>query len=91
METMTVKEIIEAAGIKEPFYPGKKIVVPLRQAGEYKSHCIVYDWHDPDKIKIEVKAGLSGKNLAPKELAKYPVSLQVPTIIEFDVSNATRH
>ena len=92
MESLTVKELLDKAGLKpEEFYPGKKIVMPLKQAGEYKSHCVVYDWRNPEKIIIEVKAGLSGKDLPPEELKKYPVSLQAKTLIEFDVSKATKH
>jgi len=60
---VNVKQFLEEAGITEAFYPGKRLVHSCRQPGEYKSHCVVLDWRNPDKIKIEVKAGLSGKDL----------------------------
>lgn len=81
-----IQELLGKAGLKEPLYPGKKVVQKCRQEGEYKSHCVVYDWRNPDKIIIEVKAGLSGRDLPPKELKKYPVSFQAPTFFEIDVS-----
>lgn len=82
-----VQEFLKKAGLEEGLEKGERKIIKLRQAGEYKSHCVVYDWKtDPDKIRIEVKAGLSGKNLPPEELQKYPVGLQSPTYIELDVS-----
>ena len=92
MESFTVRELLDKAGLApEEFYPGKRIVIPLRQAGEYRSHCVVYDWRNPAKITIEVKAGLTGKDLPPKELAKYPVAFQAKTLLEFDITDETKH
>lgn len=82
---INVSEFIAKAGLNEPFYPGKRVVKAFVQPGEYKSHCIVYDWHVADKIRIELRAGLSGKQLEASELAKYPVSLQTATFFEIDV------
>ena len=84
---VNVKEFLEEAGITEAFYPGKKLVHSCRQPGEYKSHCVVLDWRDPSKIKIEVKAGLSGKDLEPAKLKYYPVSFQTPTYVDIEVVN----
>lgn len=82
---VNIKEFLEECGLEEQLYPGKRVVKKLPQPGEHKSHCVVYDWRDPSKIRIEVKAGLSGRDLPPKELKKYPVSFQTPTAIEIDV------
>lgn len=82
---VNIQEFLQTCGLDEPLYPGKKIVRKMPQAGEYKSHCIVFDWRDPAKIRVEVKAGLSGRDLPPKELKKYPVSFQSPTYIELEV------
>ncbi len=84
---LDIKEFLQKCGLDEPLYPGKRVVKKLPQPGEYKSHCIVYDWRKPDMIRIEVKAGLSGKTLPPKELKKYPIAFQAPTFIEIDVLN----
>ena len=82
---VNIKEFVEQSGLSEPFYPGKRIIKPCPQPGEFRSHCVVYDWRDPSHIRIEIKAGLSGHDLTPKDLAKYPVSFQAPTYIEIDV------
>lgn len=84
---VNVKQFLEESGITEPFYPGKRLVHALRQEGEFKSHCVVLDWRDPDKIKIEVKAGLNGHDLEPKRLKHYPVCFQAPTYIDIEVLN----
>lgn len=84
---VNVKEFLLESGITEPFYPGKRIVHKCQQPGEYKSHCVVLDWRNPDKIKIEVKAGLSGKDLEPARLKYYPVSFQTPTFVDIEIIN----
>jgi hypothetical protein len=86
---INIQDFIAKAGLNEPFYPGKRVVKPFVQPGDYKSHCIVYDWRDEAKIRIEIRAGLSGKILEPSELAKYPVSLQTSTFFEIDVASGT--
>ncbi len=82
---INIQEFIQQAGLSEPFYPGKRVVKPCPQPGEYKSHCVVYDWRSSNVIRVEIKAGLSGKDLPTKELVKYPVSFQAATFIEIDV------
>jgi len=84
---VNVKEFLEQSGITEPFYPGKRLVHKLQQSGEYKSHCVVLDWRNPDKIRIEVKAGLSGRDLEPSKLKYYPVSFQTPTYVDVEIVN----
>jgi hypothetical protein len=84
---VNVKKFLEEAGITEPFYPGKRLVHTMKQTGEYKSHCVVLDWRTPDKIRIEVKAGLSGRDLEPKQLKYYPVSFQTPTYVDIEIIN----
>lgn len=86
---VNIKSFIEQAGLNEPLYPGKRVVKPCPQPGEFRSHCIVYDWHDHARIRIEIKAGLSGRDLAPKDLARYPISFQAPTFMEIDVATGT--
>ncbi|GJL86160.1 MAG: hypothetical protein DHS20C02_19350 [Micavibrio sp.] len=84
---VNVQKFLEDAGVKEPFYPGKRIILPCAQTGEFKSHCVVLDWRIPEKIRLEIKPGLTGKDLEPKKLKKYPVSLQMPTYVEIEVIN----
>jgi hypothetical protein len=89
---VNIEEILNKAGLDEPLYPGKKVVKKLKQTGEFKSHCVVYDWRNPDKIVVEVKAGLSGRDLPPEELRNYPVSLQSKTgfVIEIADDNSKK-
>lgn len=84
-EKVNIQELLTKAGLDEPLYPGKRVVKKLPQQGQYKSHCIVYDWRDPKKIRVEVKAGLTGRDLPKKELAQYPISLQTPTFVDIAV------
>ena len=83
---VNIKELLDGCGLEENLYPGKRFVQKLPQPGENKSHCVVYDWRAPDTLRLEVKAGLSGKEMLPKDLKKYPVSFQAPTYIEIGVS-----
>ncbi len=86
---VNIQDFIREAGLTEPFYPGKRVVKACPQPGEYKSHCVVYDWHEPSHIRIEIKAGLSGRDLPLKELTRYPISFQAPTFIEIDVNTGS--
>ena len=81
-----IKDLIRQAGKEEQFYPGKRILKRYTVPGEFKSHCVVFDWQT-DILKVELKAGLSGKNLDPKELKNYPVSYQAATYLELVAEN----
>lgn len=84
---INIKEFLNESGIEESFYPGKRLIQQCRQSGEYKSHCVVLDWRDPGKIRIEVKAGLSGRDLEPAKLKYYPVCFQTPTYVDIEMTN----
>tara|TARA_B100001093_G_scaffold447471_1_gene452396 strand:- start:214 stop:879 length:666 start_codon:yes stop_codon:yes gene_type:complete len=84
---LNIQELLEEVELKEDFYPGKKTIKRCKQTGEFKSHCVVMDWHDPDMIHMEVKAGLSGRSLPNQDLRKYPVCLQMPTYVKIEVVN----
>ena len=81
-----IAEFIEQAGLKEPLYPGKRLV-QLCAVGPFKSHCIVYDWRDPSNLSIEIRAGTTGNILPLKDLQKYPVSFQAPTRVVIEIAN----
>lgn len=78
---VNVQELVRETGLDESIYPGKKLVKKYAQPGEYKSHCVVFDWRS-DLLRVELKAGLSGRNLDMSDLKKYPVSYQAPTFME---------
>jgi len=82
-----LKEFLEESGITEAIYPGKRFVHACKQMGQFKSHCLVLDWRDPNKLRLEVKAGISGRDLEPKKLKYYPVSFQTPTYVDVEIVN----
>lgn len=84
---INLKKFLHKAGILDMFYPGKRLMRPCRQEGAYKSHSVILDWRRPDRIRIEVEAGLSGHKLPLEELRKYPVSFQSPTYVEIAVAS----
>lgn len=84
---VNVQEFLKEADVKDNLYPGKRIVKPCKQIGDFKNHCVVIDWRNPDEINIDVRPGLSGKALAPEMVKKYPVCFQTPTYVKIQVTN----
>jgi len=82
---VNIQELVKESGLDEKIYPGKKLVKKYKQPGEFKSHCVSFDWRT-DVLRVELKAGLTGRDLDLKELKNYPVSYQAPTYIEL-ISN----
>lgn len=78
---VNIQELVRETGLDEKIYPGKKLVKKYMQPGEFKSHCVVFDWRT-DTLRIELKAGLTGRPLDLSDLKKYPVSYQAPTYLE---------
>jgi hypothetical protein len=83
-----IQEFLKQAKVNEAFYPGKHLVWKCPQPGEYKSHSVVFDWSAPEQVNIEIKPGLTGRDLDKSELKHYPVSFQAPTYVEIDVARA---
>ena len=83
---VNIQEFLKDCGLEESLYPGKRVVQKLPQPGEHKSHNVVYDWRAPDTLRLEVRAGLSGKSLPPQDLKKYPISFQAQTYVEIGVN-----
>ncbi|MBU0800692.1 MAG: hypothetical protein KKA05_06775 [Alphaproteobacteria bacterium] len=88
---VNINEFMKECGVDEKLYPGKRLVHRLPQPGEHKSHCVVYDWRNPGLLHIEVKAGLSGKDMLPKDLKKFPISFQSPTYVDIDMAANTNN
>lgn len=82
---VNIQELVQEAGLDEKIYPGKKLVKKYKQPGEFKSHCVSFDWRT-DILRVDLKAGLTGRDLDPADLKNYPVSYQAPTFMEL-VSN----
>lgn len=84
---VNILKFLDHIDIKDSLYPGKRIVKPCKQIGEYKNHSVVIDWRDPDTIELNIRPGLSGKILAPEVTKKYPVCFQMPTCVKISVLN----
>lgn len=78
---VNIQELVQETGLDEKIYPGKKLVKKYVQPGEFKSHCVVFDWRS-DLLRVELKAGLNGRDLDLSDLKNYPVSYQAPTFLE---------
>jgi hypothetical protein len=83
-----IADLLEKLGITEPLYWGKRAVRALPQPGAFKSHAVVANWQQPHLIRLDLRAGLSGKTLNTKDLAHYPLQFQTETFFEFQVDNA---
>ncbi len=84
---INLKQFLNDADFKDEVYPGKRIVKPCHQSGEFKNHCVVLDWRDPETLKLDIRPGLTGKQLAPEMVKKYPVCFQMPTSVTIKVTN----
>ena len=82
---VNIQELVKKSGLNEKIYPGKKLVKKYAQPGEFKSHCVAFDWRS-DVLRVELKAGMTGRDLDLKDLKNYPVSYQAPTFLEL-ISN----
>ncbi len=78
---VNIQELVHETGLDEKIYPGKKLVKKYVQPGEFKSHCVVVNWQG-DTCRVELKAGLTGRDLDVSSLKNYPVSYQAPTFLE---------
>ena len=85
---INIKDFLRNCGLEENIYPGKRVVKKLPQTGENKSHSAVFDWRIPGILRLDIKAGLSGKDLPKKDLAKFPVSFHMPTYLEIATSDS---
>lgn len=86
MTTLTATDFLRKTGMSEPMAPGmiKYRYVTGDKAGS--SYTIVYDWRsNPDKIRVEVRPGLTGKLPSKNELKNYAVWLQTQNYLELDL------
>ncbi|MGH1455920.1 MAG: hypothetical protein ACRBDI_03985 [Alphaproteobacteria bacterium] len=84
---VNLKQFLNDANFKDEVYPGKRVVKPCQHSGEFKNHCVVIDWRDPETLKVDIRPGLSGKQLAPEIIKQYPVCFQMPTSVTIKVTN----
>ena len=89
MTAINAQDFLQKAGMDEPMAPG---MIKYRHVAGDKagtSYTIVYDWRtDLNKIRVEGRAGLTGKMPDTKDLKNYAVWLQTQNYLEFDLSDA---
>ena len=87
MNAITAEDFLKKTGMEEPMAPGMikyKHVTGDKEGGSYT---VVYDWRSNlDKIRVEVRAGLTGKNPPKEELKNYAVWLQTQNYLELDLT-----
>lgn len=84
---MSFEEFFDMVGLQEPLHPGEKKVIPVRSEKQGASYCIVYDWRsDLHKIRVEIKPGLTGRDLSPERMMEVPPSLKTPIFVEAEVN-----
>ena len=87
MTAISAEDFLRKTGMEEPMAPGMikyRYVTGDREGGSYT---IVYDWRsNPDRIRVEVRPGLTGK-MPPKDTLKnYAVWLQTQNFLELDLT-----
>jgi len=84
---MSFEEFFDMVGLQEPLHPGEKKVIPVRSEKVGASYSIVYDWRsDLHKIRVEIKPGLTGREISPERMKDVPPSLQTPIYVEAAVN-----
>lgn len=87
MSAITAQDFLKKTGMEEPMAPGMikyRYVTGDKEGGSYT---IVYDWRsNPEKIRVEVRPGLSGQMPAQEELKNYAVWLQTQNFVELDLA-----
>ena len=74
--------------MEEPMAPGMVKYRYITGNKEGGSYTVVYDWRsNPDKIRVEVRPGLTGKMPPKEELKNYAVWLQSQNFLELDLSD----
>jgi hypothetical protein len=87
MSAVTASDFLKKTGMDEPMAPGMIKYRYVTGDKEGASFTVVYDWRsNPDKIRVEVRPGLTGKVPAKEEMKNYAVWLQTQNYMEFDLS-----
>lgn len=88
MTAVTAEDFLRKTGMEEPMAPGMVKYRYITGNKEGGSYTVVYDWRsNPDKIRVEVRPGLTGKMPPKEELKNYAVWLQSQNFLELDLSD----
>ena len=89
---VNVRELLEQCEFEDTnIYPGKRVIKTFPQSGDHKSHCAVGDWSNPERFRLQLMPGLTGKPLPLSDLKRYPVSFQALTYIDITFDNDNDH
>ena len=89
MTALSAADFLKKTGMEEPMAPGMVKYRYITGDKEGGSYTIVYDWRSNlDKIRVEVRPGLTGKMPPQDQLKNYAVWLQTQNFLELDLSEA---
>ena len=89
MDTLSASDFLKKTGMEDDMAPGMIKYRYVRGEKEGTSYTVVYDWRsDLEKIRVEVRPGLTGKMPEQKELKNYAVWLQSQNFLELDLTEA---
>lgn len=92
MGSITAESFLEKTGMTDFMTPGMIRYKHVKGDKEGTSYTIVWDWKtNPDKIRVEVRPGLSGKYPAKEEMKNYAVWLQTQNVLEFDLAEQAQY
>lgn len=83
---MTAEDFLQKTGLTEPLVPGMAIYKRKVSEDRYKSFCMLWDWRDRRKIRVEVIAGTDGVLPDRRELKKYALFLQAANHMEINLA-----
>jgi hypothetical protein len=87
MTDISAEQFLQKTGMEEPMAPGMIKYRYVTGDKEGASYTVVYDWRsNPDKIRVEVRPGLSGKMPPKEEMQNYAVWLQTQNFLELDLT-----
>ena len=82
---MSAEEFLVKAGLNESLLPGEIKFIKHPSEKEGNSYTIVYDWMtNPEKIRVEVRPGLTGQMPDRKDIGRYALWLQAENFVEFE-------
>lgn len=82
---MSVQQFLEKTGLHDDLNPGEIKMRKHPAEKESNSYTVIYDWKShPNKIRVEVRPGLSGSMPRQDELKKYALWLQTENFVEFE-------
>jgi len=91
MSAITAEDFLKKTGMEESMAPGMIKYKHVTGDKEGSSYTVVYDWKsDLEKIRVEVRPGLTGQMPPKEELKNYAVWLQTQNFVELDLNETNQ-